>query len=116
MQREGTLNAYAIGSATNGESFTHGTVAAGDNDAFKRLETLTGTFNNLNLNADGVADVESGDVGLELGALDGTDDLINWGFPPSSQGRSKPDPGSGPSDFTTTIITESGLSHKRNFC
>ena len=88
VQRERALDANAIGRAANGERFANGTVAAGDDHAFEGLQTLAGALNNLHLNADGVADCELGDVGLELGALDGTDDLIHWGFPPSSQGRS----------------------------
>ena len=88
MQGESTLDADAVGSTTNGESLADRAIAASDDDALKGLQTLTGTFDNLNLNADGVADVESGDVALELGALDGTDDLILGGFSPSSQGRS----------------------------
>ena len=88
MQRERTLNAYAVGITTNGEGFADRAITTGDNNAFEGLQTPTGAFNNLNLNANGVTDGELGDVGLELGALNGTDDLIPGGFPPSSQGRS----------------------------
>ena len=58
VQRESTLNTYAVRVTTDGEGLTDGTVATSDDHAFKSLQTLTGTFDNLHLYANGVANLE----------------------------------------------------------
>ena len=77
MQRESTLNANAVRSTTDSERFTDRTVTTGDNNAFESLQALTAAFNDLHENANGVTNVKRGNIRAELGALDGTDDLIH---------------------------------------
>ena len=82
MQRERTLDAYAIRGAANGERFADGAVATGDDGAFKGLKTLAGTFDDLDLNADGIANVELRDVVAKLLRFDGADDFVHGKYPP----------------------------------
>src|SRR5699024_8301656 len=62
MQGERALHAYAVGRAADGERLAHRTVAAGDDHALKRLQTLAGTFDDLHEHAHGIADAELGNV------------------------------------------------------
>ena len=59
VQRESALDADAVGSAANGERFADRAVAAGNNHAFERLQTLASAFDNLHFDANGIADVQT---------------------------------------------------------
>ena len=64
--REGTLNADAVAHTTDGEGLADAAALHLDNDTLEILKTLTGTFDDLNVNADGVADLELGEICAEL--------------------------------------------------
>ena len=64
--RKYTLNTYAIGNTANGEGFRNTGTVLCNNGAFKSLHSFFVSFANLNLNANGIADRELGDVLLEL--------------------------------------------------
>ena len=81
VQREGALDADAVGNAADGERLADAAVAAGNHGAFERLQTFTAAFDDLHENANGVAHAESGDVTAELFTLQRTDDFVH-GDPP----------------------------------
>ena len=78
VQRESTLNADAVRNTANGERFTDAAITLSHHSAFKSLKTLAATFHNLHVNANGVTDVELGQIGAELSLLDGTNDLTHF--------------------------------------
>ena len=74
------LNADAVGNAADREGLAAGAVAAGDDGALKGLQALAVALDDLDLDADGVADGELGNVGTELLHFDGADDLVHCCF------------------------------------
>ena len=78
VQRERTLDADAVRHATHGERLTDAAIALGHHSAFKSLKTLAAAFHNLHENANGVTDVELGQIGAELSLLDGTNDFTHF--------------------------------------
>ena len=63
---ERALNADAVAHTTDGEGPAETAALHLDNDTLKVLKTLTGTFNDLNVYADGIADLKLGKIGTEL--------------------------------------------------
>ena len=66
MNQECSFNAYAIGNTTNGESFSHAGISAGNNDAFEYLYTFSLAFDDLYMNSYGVPRAEFRNVISEL--------------------------------------------------
>src|SRR5699024_10210108 len=64
MQREHSLHADAIGNAANRKRFGDAGTLAGDHSALKHLNSLAVTFADVNINADGVANLELGNFRL----------------------------------------------------
>ena len=62
MNRESTFHAYTVGNAANRERFAGTAAAAGNDEAFKRLESLAAPLNNFDLYPDRVARPEFGDI------------------------------------------------------
>ena len=76
MQRENALDAFAVGDATYGESLVYSPALAGDDDTREDLDALLVAFAHLGVHADAVADLEGGDVRLQLRS----GDLFNDGI------------------------------------
>jgi hypothetical protein len=66
VEREYALDAFAVGNLADGEGGVHAGTATGENDASEDLDALFTTFNNPAMDLHGVADVEIGDVLLQL--------------------------------------------------
>ena len=66
MDVEHLLDADAVGETTNGEGLLKTAVLLRDNDALEDLDTLAGAFLDLDVNADGIADVDNGHFLLQL--------------------------------------------------
>ena len=75
MEREGPLNAYAIADTANGESPADAAALHFDDDTFEVLKPLAVTFNDLDVNADGVADLELGEIRSKLLFFELSDDV-----------------------------------------
>ncbi len=58
MKGESSFYAYTVGYSSYGESFSDTAVSFGDYNAFESLYSFFGTFDNLERNLNGVADVE----------------------------------------------------------
>src|SRR5579859_1443854 len=71
VEREDTLDAFAVGDLAHGERAVQAGIAAGDDDALVSLQTLAGAFDHLDVDLDGVARGEVRDrlAGGELGDL-----------------------------------------------
>jgi len=57
IELECTFHTFTAGNLTNGESRVQTAVANGDDHAFESLNTLAGTFNDVDVNDNGVAGV-----------------------------------------------------------
>ena len=66
MDGEDLLNADAVSDTTDGDRLLDAAVLLGDHDALKDLDTLTGAFLDLDMDADGLADLDLGLFSLEL--------------------------------------------------
>ena len=66
MVGEGTLNADAVAHTADGEGLADTAALHLDDDAFEVLKALAGAFNDLNVNTDGITDLELGKVSAEL--------------------------------------------------
>ena len=66
MYREGLLDADAVGYASDSEGFGDAAAVLSDDSALENLNTLAGSFLDLIVNADGVADIDYRDIFLEL--------------------------------------------------
>ena len=111
------LHAYAVGRAADGERLAHRTVAAGADHALKRLPTLAGNFDDLHEHAHGITDAELGNVSPELGALDGTDDLIHsWGLLPLQGVHNRLAAADRPMSQSRLYHTSPPLTSKRHVC
>lgn len=64
--RESTLNADAVAHTANGEGLADAAALHLDNDALEVLKTLTGALDDLDVNADCVADLKLGQICTEL--------------------------------------------------
>jgi hypothetical protein len=77
VDEEGALDADAVGSnAADGEVLVDSTITATDYDAFEDLDTLAGTFDDLGVDANGIAGPELRDF-LELLSFDRSNQLGN---------------------------------------
>ncbi len=74
MQRENTLNTFAVGNFANGEGGVHADALAGDDDACENLDTLLVTFHDAGVDFDAVSGAEFGEVRLKLLLVDLFDD------------------------------------------
>ncbi len=72
---EGSLNTDAVAYAANGEGLADAAALHLDDDAFKVLKPLAVTFNDLDVNTHGVADLELGEVGTKLLFFELSDDV-----------------------------------------
>jgi hypothetical protein len=75
VERENTLNAFAVGNLADGERSIHTGTATSEDDACEDLDTLFATFHNAGVNLDGVANVEVCNFALKLLLLDLIDDV-----------------------------------------
>ena len=66
MYREGLLNADAVRDAANGNRLVDARVLHRDDDALKYLDTLAVTLLDLGVYTNSVADLELGQIALEL--------------------------------------------------
>jgi len=66
VQRENTLNTFAVGNLAHGERGVHAGTTTSHHDASENLDALFATFNNAAMNLHGVSDIEIGDVLLQL--------------------------------------------------
>ncbi len=64
MQKEGSLDAFAIADAAHREHLAAGSILAGDHDAFVRLDAALVIFLNTDENPDRVADAKLGAIGF----------------------------------------------------
>ena len=83
MQGEYALNAIAERDTADGEGFTDVGSVLGDHDAGKHLDTLGGSFNDLGVNLDGIADLEVRYFVFQLLLFDSIDNLVHF-HPPGS--------------------------------
>ena len=58
MHREHSFHTHTGSNAANGEHFPGASTAPGNADAFKQLNTFTGTFDNLHIDFQGIARTE----------------------------------------------------------
>ncbi len=65
MHREGALHADAEGHLADGEGLTHTATLAADHDALEDLDALFGALDHLDVNVNGVAGGEVGQVVAE---------------------------------------------------
>ena len=65
MNGEGTLNTNAEGNLTDGEGLPNACTLAANDEALEDLDTVGLTFNDLNVNVQGVTGAEGGDVVTE---------------------------------------------------
>ena len=65
MNGEGTLNTNAEGNLADGEGLANACTLAANNEALEDLDTVVLTFNDLNVNVQGVTGAECGDVVTE---------------------------------------------------
>ncbi len=75
MYRESSFYANAGSDTTYGEHFTHTCATAGDANAFKQLNTFTGTFDYFYINFQSVAGTEFRNVGTQLFLFNCFDDV-----------------------------------------
>ena len=66
MYREGLLNAYAVRNAAYGDGLVDARVLHRNDDAFKNLNTLAVALLDLCMNLYGIADLQFGQIVLEL--------------------------------------------------
>ncbi len=66
MYREGLLYAYAVRNAANGYGLVYASVLLSNDDAFEYLNTLAVALLDLCVYLNGVADLQSGQIALEL--------------------------------------------------
>ena len=78
MQRENLLDADAIGQTADGDGLLDATVLLGDHNALEDLDTLAGAFLDLDVDADGVADVGNGLLSLHLLAFEFLDEIHGY--------------------------------------
>ena len=78
---EHLLDADAVGKTTNGEGLLKTAVLLRDDDALEDLDTLAGAFLDLDMNADGVADVDDGHFLFQLLGFELFDEIHGY-FPP----------------------------------
>ena len=62
MQGESSFHAYAVGKSSDGEAFVNAAALAFDDGTFEDLDTLSGAFDNLVVNLNGVAHAEFGQI------------------------------------------------------
>ena len=60
MQGEHLLNAHAVGDTADGEGLLDAAVLLGDDGALEDLDTLAAAFLDLQVDADGIADLDDG--------------------------------------------------------
>ena len=75
MQREGALDAHAVGNLANGVGLTGSGTGAGDYDALEHLHTGFVAFDDLHVNLHSVASAEVGNVVAQRGGVDGIECL-----------------------------------------
>ena len=75
MKGESSFYAYTVGYSSYGESFSDTAVPLGDYDAFESLYSFFGTFDNLERNLNGVADVERRNAALQVFFFDLFDNI-----------------------------------------
>ena len=75
MQREGALDAHAVGNLANGVGLTGSGTGAGDYDALEHLHTGFVAFDDLHVNLHSVASAEVGNVVAQRGGVDGIEGL-----------------------------------------
>ena len=75
MQREGALDAHAVGNLANGVGLTGSGTGAGDHDALEHLHTGLVAFDDLHVNLHSVASAEVGNVVAQRGGVDGIEGL-----------------------------------------
>ena len=66
MYQEGLLYAYAVRNAANGYGLVYASVLLSNDDAFEYLNTLAVALLDLCVYLNGVADLQSGQIALEL--------------------------------------------------
>ena len=66
MHWESTLYAYTVRNTTYGKGLANTAARTSDYYTLKYLDTLTGTLDNLNMAANGIALLEARNVGTEL--------------------------------------------------
>ena len=66
MNGEDLLNANTVRNAADGDRLFDAAMLLGDHDALEDLDTLTSAFLDLNMDADGLADLDLGLFSLEL--------------------------------------------------
>ena len=81
MDGEHLLDADAVGKTTNGEGLLKTAVLLRDDDALEDLDTLAGAFLDLDMNADGIADVDDGHFLFQLLGFELFDEIHGY-FPP----------------------------------
>src|ERR1700758_92738 len=77
VQRENSLDAFAIRDAAHRECFVESTPFTSNHDSREYLDSLFVTFYHPRVNADGVTHLERVRVAFLLLFLDGTDDLVH---------------------------------------
>ena len=65
MNGEHLLHANAVGNAADGDGFLNAAVLLGNDSALEHLNTLAGTFLDLNVDTDGVAHLNVGGLLLQ---------------------------------------------------
>lgn len=75
MDWENALDAFTVGDFPNGEGSVHAGAAAGDDQAFKNLDTLFAAFHHAAMDFHGITDIERGDVLFQLLLLDLINDI-----------------------------------------
>ena len=66
MYREGLLYAYAVRNAANGYGLVYASVLLSNDDAFEYLNTLAVALLDLCVYLNGITDLQSGQIALEL--------------------------------------------------
>jgi hypothetical protein len=80
VERETTLDAFAVGNLADGERGVHASATTGDHNAGENLDTLLAAFDNAGVDLDRIADIEVNDVRFQLLLLDFLDDVHGSSF------------------------------------